>query len=101
MIGKSEIVKQVALRIKGNKNNVTANDIQLYTEVCDTIADVIIDNLIEGEKVQWRNFISLEVTTRGERKGRDPLTNEVKTFPPVKSISCKVSKKVKELVREK
>ena len=100
MVGKNDLVKQVALRIKGNKNNVTANDIQLYTELCDTLADVILDELIAGERVQWRNFLTLEVVTRGARKGRDPRTNEVKDFPPVKSISCKISKKVKELIKE-
>lgn len=100
MVGKNELVKQVALRIKGNKNNVTANDIQLYTELCDTLADVIIDELIAGEKVQWRNFLTLEVVTRGARKGRDPLTNKVKEFPPAKMVSCKISKNVKELIKE-
>ena len=100
MVGKNELVKQVALRIKGNKNNVTANDIQLYTELCDTLADVIIDELIAGEKVQWRNFLTLEVVTRGARKGRAPLTNEIKEFPPTKMVSCKISKNVKELLKE-
>jgi nucleoid DNA-binding protein len=95
-MGKNEIVKQLAERIDGN---VTEENIKKYTEICDTLVDIFTDALIEEKRILWKGFLSIEVKNRAARKGRNPSTNEVVTFPPTKVVKCKVSDTIKDLVR--
>lgn len=50
-------------------------------------ADVVIDELKKGEKVQLVGFGTFEVKERGERKGINPQTQK-----PVKIEACKAPK---------
>lgn len=95
-MGKNEIVKQLAERIDGN---VTEENIKKYTEICDTLVDIFTDALIEEKRILWKGFLSIEVKNRAARKGRNPSTNEVVTFPPTKVVKCKVSDAIKDLVK--
>lgn len=95
-MGKNEIIKQLAERIDGN---VTEENIKKYTEICDTLVDIFTDALIEEKRILWKGFLSIEVKNRAARKGRNPSTNEVVTFPPTKVVKCKVSDTIKDLVR--
>lgn len=97
-MGRTEIIKQLAERIYGNANN---RSIQQCTDFCDTLVDVLKDALLDEGKILWKGFISMEVVQRAERKGRHPQTNKIVTFPPVKSINCKVSKSIRNAVNEK
>jgi Bacterial DNA-binding protein. len=40
----------------------------------------------------------VKVIERAERQGRHPQTNEVVTFPPVKSINCRLSESIKDAI---
>lgn len=95
-MGKNEIVKQLAERIDGN---ITEENIKKYTEICDTLVDIFTDALIEEKRILWKGFLSVEVKNRAARKGRNPSTNEVVTFPPTKVVKCKVSDAIKDLVK--
>lgn len=95
-MGKNEIVKQLAERIDGN---ITEENIKKYTEICDTLVDIFTDALIDEKRILWKGFLSVEVKKRAARKGRNPSTNEVVTFPPTKVVKCKVSDAIKDLVK--
>ena len=97
-MSKTDIIKKVAERIYGNTSEST---IQQVTQFCDTLVEVFTDALIEGEKISWKGFLSVEVVERGQRSGRNPQTNKVVVFPPSKSIKCKLSKIIKDVVKEK
>ena len=56
---------------------------------------------LEDKKIIWKGFLSVEVAERGARKGRHPQTKEIVTFPPVKTINCKMSKSIKDAVNGK
>lgn len=97
-MGRNEIIKQLAERIFGN---VTEENIKRCSEFCDTLVDIFVDALLEDKKIVWKGFLTAEVTERAAHQGRHPQTNEIVTFPPVKSINCKVSKKIKDLVNDR
>ena len=97
-MSRTEIIRQVAKRIYGNTGE---NEIQKSTQICDTIVDIFIEALMKKEKILWKGFMSVEVVEHGERKGKNPQSNEVVTFPPVKSIKCKMSKLIKDMVNGK
>lgn len=63
--------------------------------------DEIVRALMEGEKIIFKGFMSMEVTTRSERKGRDPKTGNVTTFPAVKSVKCRMSQEIKDRINNK
>lgn len=95
-MGKSEIIKKLAKKLYGN---TSPKEIQQCTEFCDTLANIITEALLKNEKILWKDFLSMEVVERPERKGRNPQTGEVATFPPSKSVVCKVSKSIKNLIK--
>lgn len=97
-MSKTEIIKKLAERIYGDASEY---NIQQATQVCDTLVDIFTDALLEGQKIIWKGFLSVEVVERGQRYGRHPQTNEVVAFPPSKSVKCKISKVIKDLVNGK
>ena len=97
-MGRNELVKRLAKKIYGN---ASVREVQECVNFCDSLVDVIKEALIDGEKITWSGFMTLEVKERAERQGRNPQTNEVVTFPPVKSVKCKVNKEIKNLVNGK
>ena len=97
-MGKNEIVKQLAERMYGN---ATDADVKRCMEFCDTLVDIFTDALLEDKKIVWKGFLSVEVSDRAAHKARNPQTNEIVTFPPFKAITCKVSKKIKDMVNGK
>lgn len=98
MIGKNDIIRQLAERIYGNTSQ---KSIQESTQFCDTLVDIITDSLLNDEKILWKGFLSMDITNRSERKGRHPQTNEIVVFPSVKSVNCKISKAIRDLINEK
>ena len=101
MIGRNEIVRRLAIKKYGTENNVGESELQEVGQICDYLVDVFTEAFLENEKIVWKSFLSAEVTQRGERKGRHPLTNEVVTFPPIKTVNCKFSKNIKDAINEK
>lgn len=94
-MSKAEIIKQIAEKMYGNVND---KSIQQSTAFCDTLEEIIKNALLDGDKILWKGFISMEVVERAERKGRHPQTDEIVVFPSVKSIKCRVSKAIKDAV---
>lgn len=92
-MGKNEILTNIA-----NSTGLPKDSCEL---VINRFAEEVKEALTNGDKVMLKDFISFEVTERPERKGRNPHTNEVVTFPAVKSVKCKVGKAIKDAVNNK
>lgn len=92
-MGKNEILTNIA-----NNTGLSKSSCEL---VIDNFAEEIKKSLIKGDKIMIKGFMSFEITERPERKGRNPQTKEVVTFPAVKSVKCKLSKAIKEAINEK
>lgn len=97
-MSRSDIIKKLTERIYGN---VTVNNIQQVTQFCDVLVEIFTEALVGGDKIMWKGFLSAEVVEHGQRCGRHPQTNEVVMFPPSKSVKCKISKAIKDMVNEK
>lgn len=93
-IGKTKLVRNVAARTE----NVP---IEACERVIDACIEEVIDLLVRGDKLVLKNFMSFETIERAEREGRDLRTGKPITYPPVKSVKCRVSKAVRDAVNEK
>ncbi len=61
-------------------------------------ADVVIDELKKGEKVQLVGFGTFEVSERGAREGRNPQTGATMTIAACKAPKFKAGKAFKDAV---
>lgn len=83
---KRELVIEVAERLGYTQNEVAA--------VVQTALDTIVDSLVEGDRLEVRDFGVFEVKSRGARTGRNPRTGDevhieekrVATFKPGKAL---------------
>lgn len=92
-MGKNELITNIS-----NKTGISKTSCEA---VIDEFAEEIKKSLIAGDKVMLKGFMSIEITERPEREGRNPQTGKVVTFPAVKSVKCKVSKAIRDAVNEK
>ena len=91
-IGKNKFVRAVA----GKSDNY----IKICRPVIDAFIDEITDILVRGDKLVLMNFMSFETIERAEREGKDLKTGEAVTYPPIKTVKCKVSKTIKDLINK-
>lgn len=89
---KSEVINNIASTTKLPKSSCES--------VIDAFADEVKDCLIKGDKLIIKGFMSFEVKQNEERKGRNPQTNEIVTFPASKSVRCQISKLIKDAINE-
>ena len=61
--------------------------------------DVIVDSLIQGDKVELRNFGVFKVKQRRSRTGRNPRTNQVIPVPPRKVVVFKAGLEMKQKIK--
>lgn len=67
-------------------------------EALDAVIGCIRDALIEGDSVSFTGFGSFKVSTRAERKGRNPRTGEEITIPESKVVKFTPGKTLKDAV---
>jgi nucleoid DNA-binding protein len=92
VVTKKEIVKTIADEI-----GMT----QLKTkDIVETTFRVLVDSLVQLQRIEIRNFGVFEVKRRAARKARNPRTNE-KVFVPAKFVVVfKPGKEMEDRVRE-
>lgn len=96
-MGRTEIIERLAKKIYGNPS---IKELQQCSQFCDTLVDIITESLINGKRVLWKGFISAEVTDTPPTKRRNPKTGEVELYNPSVKISCKLSKAIKDKIKE-
>ena len=89
-MNKTELVAVVA-----EKSGITKKDAE---RVVSATFDMIIAELMKGEKVQISGFGSFEVKEREARVGRNPRTKEAIDIPASKAPVFKASKALKDAV---
>ena len=89
-MNKTELVAAVA-----EKSGITKKDAE---RVVSATFDMIIAELMKGEKVQISGFGSFEVKEREARVGRNPRTKEAIDIPASKAPVFKASKALKDAV---
>lgn len=92
-MGKSELITSIS-----DKCGMSKVDCE---RVIDAFAESVTESLINGDKVMLKGFVSFEVSDRKPRRGRNPKTGKVDTFPAAKSVSCKISQAIKDAVNER
>lgn len=90
---KNELIENIAKNTGISKTSCEA--------VIDSFADEIKTALIAGDKVMLKGFMSMEITERPEREGRNPQTGNIVKFPSVKSVKCRVSKAIRDAINGK
>lgn len=97
-MGKTEFLKLICERMYGNTSE---ENMETITEFYEIFVDIFTDALLSKDKILLKGFMSAEVIQRSERKGRNPLNNKITVFPPTKSIRCRMSKNIKDLVNDR
>ena len=96
---KNQIVKKLIERKTGaDINGIAYEDIIDYTDTLDILVDIITDALLDGDNILWKGFLSIKIIEHYERKGRNPQTGEVDIYTPKKSINCRISQNIKDMV---
>ena len=67
----------------------------------NSIFDIIIDQLRQGEKVQIVGFGCFDVRERPARKGRNPMTGEAIEIEATRSVAFKPGKSLKDAMEQK
>lgn len=91
-MGRNELITNIS-----QKTGITKVDCE---KMLDAFAETIKDSLVDGKKIIIKEFMSMEVTERAERSGRNPKTGEIDIFPAVKTVKCKIAKAIKDAVNE-
>ena len=92
-MNKTELIAAIAAKTGETKKSAEAS--------VNAFVDVIIESLVEGDKVQLVGFGSFEVRKRAARKGRNPQTKEEIKIPASKAPVFKAGKALKDLVNKK
>lgn len=90
---KNDIVESVSRKTKQSKS------------VCEETIDIFINeikkSLIKGDRVVIKGFAVFETYERPEHKARNPKTGEIEKFSATKSVKCRISKAIKDIINGK
>ncbi len=89
--------RDLVVRIS-KETGVVQDDVQA---VIQKTLDYIVDGLVEGQNIEFRNFGVFEVRQRSERVGRNPNRPEdVVKIPACKVVKFKPGKEMKARVEQ-
>ena len=87
---KRELVIQIAEELGVPQNEVA--------RIVQTALDSVSEALVDGNRLEIRNFGVFEVKTRGGRRGRNPRTGEEVPIAEKRVVTFKAGKSLKERV---
>lgn len=87
--------KDLALKV-AEKTEMRNKDVK---NVLDTALKIMMEALVNGEKIELRNFGVFRVKTRGPRMGRNPRTGEKVSIPERRVIQFVPGRLLKERIR--
>ena len=89
-MNKSELITAMATKADLSKKDTE--------KVLKAFEEVVIEELAAGGKIQLVGFMTLDVSERKEREGRNPRTGETMVIPASKTVKFKVGKVLKDAV---
>ncbi|MDR1067175.1 MAG: HU family DNA-binding protein [Clostridiales bacterium] len=90
--------KNELIAAMSEKSGFTKKDAEKFLK---TFEDVIVDELVKGDKVQLVGFGTFDVAERSAREGRNPQTGDPMPIPASKAPRFKVGKAFKDAVNGK
>ena len=92
-MNKSDLVSKVAESTELSKKDAT--------KAVDAVFEAISEALQSGDKVQLVGFVTIDVSERAQREGRNPQTGQPMTIAASKAPRFKVGKKLRDAVNGK
>lgn len=92
-ITKRELAEFISQKL-GNPQTNTKQIIQLFLDLC-------IEELAEGNRLEFRDFGILTTVKRGSRVGRNPKTGAIVNVPPKRVVRFKSGRLLKEKAQKK
>lgn len=99
-VNTNELIEMVILKRYGSGNRVSRVQRNEIASIIEYFADAITEVLQDGDNVSWRGMLSIEMRDRKARKGRNPKTGEIVTFPPSIVPVVKLSESLKSALKE-
>ncbi len=90
-ITKRELAEAISQKL-GSPQIVTKQTIQLFLELCT-------EELVKGNRLEFRDFGILTTVERGSRIGRNPKTGTTVEVPPKRVVRFKSGRLLKEKVQ--
>ncbi|MBS3763900.1 MAG: integration host factor subunit beta [Planctomycetes bacterium] len=78
----------------------TGNPQIVAKEIVQCFLDRVIDELADGNRLEFRNFGVFEIRLQPARKARNPRTNEVVHVDPKAVVTFKVGKEMGEKAQQ-
>ncbi len=91
-ITKRELAEAISQKL-GSPQIVTKQTIQLFLELCT-------EELVKGNRLEFRDFGILTTVERGSRIGRNPKTGTTVNVPPKRVVRFKSGRLLKEKVQQ-
>jgi len=91
-ITKRELAEAISQKL-GSPQIVTKQTIQLFLELCT-------EELVKGNRLEFRDFGILTTVERGSRIGRNPKTGTTVDVPPKRVVRFKSGRLLKEKVQK-
>ena len=92
-MNKQELVTAIA-----GKSDLTKKDAEKFLSAFE---DTITEALVSGKKVQLVGFVTIDVTERAEREGRNPQTGAPMKIAASKAPRFKAGKSLRDAVNGK
>jgi DNA-binding protein HU-beta len=92
-MNKNELIAAMA-----EKSGFTKKDTE---KLLKAFEDIVVEELVKGDKVQLVGFGTFDVAERAAREGRNPQTGEPMPIPASKAPRFKVGKAFKDAVNGK
>jgi DNA-binding protein HU-beta len=92
-MNKQELITAIA-----EQSNLTKKDAEKFLSAFE---NVITEALVAGKKIQLVGFVTIDVTERTEREGRNPQTGAPMKIAASKAVRFKVGKSLKDAVNGK
>lgn len=90
-MNRTEVIKEIA-----NKTEVAKKDV---VEVIKAFEEVVMESLVDGEKVTLTGFISFESVPVPAKDYRNPLDGSTVSKPATNKVKAKLGKTLKECVK--
>lgn len=92
---KIDIAKDLAQTLY---KNTTPESQKKCVEILDKIAWIIGAALINEKDVEWQGLLAIKQYILPERRGRNPQTGEVETYPAKRKVRCHLTRDLKHIV---